>query len=157
MLKFVIALLCLAYVAQAQNCPFPSTNVRNGYQTRYCYYYAGQASTYSDAINQCKRFGFGYPLIMPKTDAGLDDLYKLSRSYNANYFWVGAAASPSTPFSFLFQDGNPVYPNIHMCAGNPKGGNNLCGFYTSATGASRCFQSGVCIASSPVSVICQAT
>ncbi len=157
MLKLVVTMLCLAYVAQAQNCPYPSTNNINGYQTRYCYFYAGTTKTYTKAVDKCNQMGF--PLVMPKTDAGLDDLYKLYKAYSNFYFWVGATASPANPFQFYFQDGNPVYP-FHLCAGNPKGGQNLCGFYTTkvTVGRDRCIETGPCQAAFfDHGIICQAT
>jgi hypothetical protein len=96
---------------------------------------------------------------MPKTDAGLDDLYKLYKSYSNYYFWVGASANPATPMQFTFQDGSPVYP-VHFCPGHPKGGKNLCGFYTTTVGVGqdRCISTGECQAGFfDHGIICQAT
>jgi hypothetical protein len=157
MLKQVVALLCLACVVLAQNCPPYSTNNINGYQTRYCYRYLGTTKSYTKAVDSCRQYG--YTLVMPKTDAGLDDLYKLYKAYSNFYFWVGASASPSNPFQFYFQDGNPLFP-IHYCAGNPKGKDNLCGFYTTTAvvGRDRCISTGPCQAAYfDHGIICQTT
>ena len=157
MLKFVLPLLFLAYFASAQTrCPYPFTNSYNGYTFNYCYYYAGKTDSYVKAVDICQK-QFSY-LVMPKTDAALEDLYKLYKAYPNYYFWVGAAASPANAKTFYFQDGNLVYP-YHFCKDHPKGGNNLCAFYTTTAvvGRDTCIQSGECKASFfDHGVICQA-
>ena len=84
MLKTIAAFLVLVYFVDAQ-CPAGSTNNINGYSTRYCYRYLGKSRSYNNAVQQCKSFGL--PLVTPKTDAGLNDLYKLYKAYDNFYFW----------------------------------------------------------------------
>jgi hypothetical protein len=66
-----------------------------------------------------------------------------------NYFLfslkVGATASASYPYQFYWQDGTPVSTSS-FCSGHPKGGNNLCGFYTTKAviGRDRCISTGPC-------------
>ena len=118
-------------------------------------------------------------LNMPKTDAGLADLYKLYLSYGQSFwvliiiileskerkkikqkiliknFQVGASASPSNPLQFYFVDNNPVFNNIHFCQGEPKGQSNICAAYYSA--GPSCFSSIICNPSANLAVLCQAT
>ena len=109
MFKLILPLLCFVALAQAQ-CPYGSTNLHGGYTTRYCYKYLGNTSNYAKAVKKCAEYNL--PLVMPKTDAGLDDLYSLYKGYPNYYFWVGASALPSNPHNFVFQDNNPLFPTV---------------------------------------------
>ena len=86
MLKHIIILAVLVIACYSQRCPYPSTDFHNGYSTRYCYYYAGKSDRYDKAVTVCNNMNA--KLVMPKTDAGLDDLYSLYKGYSNFYFWV---------------------------------------------------------------------
>jgi hypothetical protein len=85
MIKTIATLLVLIYFVDAQ-CPAGSTNVFNGLQTRYCYIYLGATKSYTEAERRCRNLGL--PLVTPKTDAGLNDLYILYQGFSNYYFWV---------------------------------------------------------------------
>lgn len=66
-----------------------------------------------------------------------------------NFFQkVGAIATAANPYDFRWRDGSLVYPAT-WCQGHPKGGENLCTFYTTTpvVGRDRCIESGPCTAS----------
>lgn len=137
LLSFIVVIKC------QQFCPYPFVNSANGYTFNNCYYYAGVASDYSSAVRVCANVGAF--LVTAKDSRGLDDLYKLYKAYTNYYFWVGATASVGNPFNFNWQDGSPVYPTS-FCSGHPKGGNNVCGFYTTKAviGRDKCLSTGPC-------------
>ena len=115
MFKLILSLICFAALAHAQ-CPTGSTNIYGEESTHYCYKYLGETSSYSDAVAQCAAFDL--KLVTPKTDDGLDDLYKLYRIINPNEFngaspfWIGASASSSSPKKLFFQDKTPLSDNV---------------------------------------------
>ena len=83
MIKTIATLLVLIYFIYAQ-CPAGSTNIFNGQRTSYCYRNLGLDGNYFEADRSCRKLG--YQLVTPKTDAGLEDLSLLTRSFND--FWV---------------------------------------------------------------------
>ncbi len=78
MIKTIATLLVLIYFVDAQ-CPAGSTNNFNGVRTSYCYLDLGIKSDYFQADFRCRILG--YPLVTPKTDAGLNDLLILTRLF----------------------------------------------------------------------------
>ncbi len=85
MIKTIATLLVLIYFVDAQ-CPAGSTNNINGVRTRYCYLRLGTTISHFEADRRCRNLG--YPLVTPKTDAGLYDLSLLVEGFRNNYFWV---------------------------------------------------------------------
>ena len=85
MIKTIATLLVLIYFVDAQ-CPAGSTNNLNGTRTSYCYRYLGSTSNYFEADRRCRKLG--YPLVTPKTDAGLNDLSLLDEGLTSFFFWV---------------------------------------------------------------------
>jgi hypothetical protein len=126
-------------------CPYPYTDNKGGYYFNYCYYYADSGKNFYIAEESCRNLNSH--LVTIKDSKGLDDLYYLYKGYSNYYFWVGAKASGLYPYNFYYADGRPV-PADHWCSGHPKGGDNLCAFYTTnaVLGRDRCIQSGPCVA-----------
>jgi hypothetical protein len=85
-ITLTLFMLGLTWTATNAQCPYPFTNEHNGYTTSECYYYAGTAATYKEASASCKNMR--HALVMPKTEAGLTDLYYLLKAYPNYYFWV---------------------------------------------------------------------
>ena len=48
---------------------------------------------------------------------------------NKDYLTFLLYLSPQTPYTFKWQDGSLVSSSV-WCSGHPKGGDNLCTFYT---------------------------
>jgi hypothetical protein len=68
-------------------CPAGSTNNFRGVRTSYCYLYLkGATESYTEADRRCRELG--YPLVTPKTDAGLNDLSVLTNGFRSKVFWV---------------------------------------------------------------------
>ena len=85
MIKTIATLLVLIYFVDAQ-CPAGSTNNFNGVRTRYCYLRVGLTRNYFEADRKCRNLG--YPLVTPKTDAGLNDFVILAIEFQIIFFWV---------------------------------------------------------------------
>ncbi len=85
MIKTIATLLVLIYFVDAQ-CPAGSTNNFNGVRTSYCYFNLGMTRNYSEADLRCRNLG--YPLVTPKTDAGLNDLSRIDVGFDSYNFWV---------------------------------------------------------------------
>ncbi len=68
-------------------CPGRSTNKFGGLRTSYCYLYLkGAAQSYTAADRRCRELG--YPLVTPKTDAGLNDLLIIDKTILYYSYWV---------------------------------------------------------------------
>ncbi len=84
MIKTIATLLVLIYFVDAQ-CPDGSRNNFDGVQTKYCYTYLEWTKDYFEADRRCRNYG--YQLVTPKTDAGLNDLSLLYKTF-ISFFWV---------------------------------------------------------------------
>ncbi len=85
MIKTIVTLLVLIYFVDAQ-CPGGSTNNFNGQRTSYCYSNLGWVDNYFDADRTCR--AYGYALVTPKTDAGLNDLLIIDKTISYSTYWV---------------------------------------------------------------------
>ncbi len=83
-LAILITIVCLV----KSECPYPFTKEHNGYKTNQCYYHAGRAPSYQEAAESCNNMR--HTLIMPKTEADLEDLYQLYKAYSYFYYWVNS-------------------------------------------------------------------
>ena len=85
MIKTIATLLVLIYFVDAQ-CPAGSTNNFNGTRTSYCYLNLGVTESYTEADRICRELG--YPMLTPKTDAGLNDLLIIDKTIFYSTYWV---------------------------------------------------------------------
>ncbi len=155
MIKHILVIAGLVAIALAAEsnkseskifCPFPFISAYNGYSFNNCYYYNGVQNSYLAAAQLCSNMGTY--LVTAKDSSVLSDLYNLYKAFPNFYFWVGATSSPLNPTYFRWQDGTPVSSNT-FCKGHPKGGNNLCAFYTTTAiiGRDQCISTGECTSS----------
>jgi hypothetical protein len=88
MLKIVLSVLFVAVVANAGGCPFGFTDIHNGWPTHYYYRYLGTTNTQADAVQQCLNATslLGSPLVMPKNEISLNDLFSLYKGYSNSIF-----------------------------------------------------------------------
>ena len=75
-------------VGVLSECPTGFTrNHKGSYTTYYCYRHNGDTKYFHTAVSSCNQ-EWGTDMIMPKDGNGLDDLYKLYKSYSNYYIWV---------------------------------------------------------------------
>ncbi len=152
MLKIVLTIFVLIQLTRSESfCPYPFTNSHNGYTFNNCYYFAGRAIGWRSAQEQCKTLFplIKAPLIAPRDQSRLDDLYPLAKAYNISNFWVNAYPGGS---SHVWLDYEPMNENSYVsqssfCRGEPRSKYD-CGYYTtyysSGSAVDKCISTTLC-------------
>lgn len=86
----LLELFCLfiSIYGVISQCPIGFTKTHKGsYTTTYCYRDDGGTKNFATAVSSCSQV-WGQNVIMPKDGPGLDDLFKLYKSYSYSYLWV---------------------------------------------------------------------